>query len=62
MFGIIQFARQMYESDSDDENEQIEKIQGFSETIVPHMSNRQFKMHFRLQPSTFEDLLVKLQT
>ncbi|KAF2880619.1 hypothetical protein ILUMI_25559 [Ignelater luminosus] len=39
---------------SDEETEEISKICGFGEKIVPAMSTNQFKIHFRLNVDVFE--------
>lgn len=44
--------------EEEDEDEE-KKFYGFSEEIVPSFNDTQFKVHFRLDATTFEDLLCK---
>ncbi|KAF2895011.1 hypothetical protein ILUMI_11161 [Ignelater luminosus] len=64
--GIICFFDfQLFFEDSDEEEEtdhQNDKVENFAEEVVPRMNNNQFKMHFRLSFTAFEDLLNKLHT
>ncbi|CAH1983333.1 unnamed protein product [Acanthoscelides obtectus] len=52
------------EEDEDEGNHKqatiLEKIENFAEVTVPQFSDRQFQQHFRMSPTTFEDLLEKL--
>lgn len=60
---IIRIAYDFYFCDTDsddDEHVLLEKVDNYAETTVPYMSDRQFKLHFRMSPETFEDLLQKL--
>lgn len=59
---ILQFGKNLLidDSDSSDENECNEKIWKFAENTVISFSDNQFKLHFRMTPSTFESLLVKI--
>lgn len=60
---IINFVRDVLFGDlseEEDEHEVIEKIENFGEITVIHMSSQQFKIHFRMFPETFEDLLRKM--
>ncbi|KAJ8930649.1 hypothetical protein NQ314_016564 [Rhamnusium bicolor] len=52
----------MFNDDSDDEVEitVLEKVDLFSEEVIPRIENHQFQLHFRIDPDTFEDLLRKL--
>lgn len=38
----------------------LEKQENFAEITVPNFNSQQFKQHFRMNPETFESLLVKL--
>lgn len=53
----------IFDNSSDEEmnNEDI-KMECFAEEIVPNMSHRQFKSHFRISPGTFEVILNKIST
>lgn len=58
---VIEFARNNLIDYSSDENDEIlEKVDNFAELTVPYMSTQQFKMHFRMTPGTFEDLVRKM--
>ncbi|CAH1373259.1 unnamed protein product [Tenebrio molitor] len=59
---VIDFARNVLldNEDSSEENDVLEKVDNFAEYTVPHMTDRQFQMHFRLTVETFEDLLQKM--
>jgi hypothetical protein len=59
---VMEYARIIYEDSSDDETETIEKIDNYAECTIPHMSDKQFQTHFRMSPSTFEDLLRRMHT
>lgn len=50
----------MFEDDEEEEGNILEKIDGFAEETVPRFANHQFRHHFRMSPTTFEDLLSKL--
>jgi hypothetical protein len=51
------------DTDSEDENDMgDDKIYGFVESVIPRMSDRQFQMHFRLQPESFEVTLKMLHS
>ena len=45
------------ELNSDDENEEQFRIENYVEIVVPNFSDNQFRQHFRLNRSTFEQLL-----
>ncbi|KAJ8927674.1 hypothetical protein NQ314_019830 [Rhamnusium bicolor] len=47
-----------FEDDSD--NEYSENEMFFAEEVIPRMRSHQFKLHFRMDPETFDDLLSKL--
>nr|CAI5853405.1 unnamed protein product [Callosobruchus analis] len=53
----------MFFNDDDDEANDVAvlvKTEYFAEESVRRFSNKQFKEHFRISPSTFEDFLAKL--
>jgi hypothetical protein len=56
---VVQYAYFMFDDSTDEENNIIEKIENFAEITVPNMNDHQFKMHFRMTPTTFEDLICK---
>lgn len=62
--GLLNFEKEMFlfEESSDEEANVVEKIDNFAEATVPLMTNKQFKVHFRMDPTTFEDLLVKINS
>jgi hypothetical protein len=49
-----------------DEEEEVknvlEKVDNFVEEVIPRMTTKQFRQHFRMDPHIFEDLLRKLYT
>ncbi|KAJ8968794.1 hypothetical protein NQ314_002102 [Rhamnusium bicolor] len=47
-----------FEDDSD--NEYSENEMFFAEEVIPRMRSHQFKLHFRIDPETFDDLISKL--
>ena len=58
---VIQYAKMIYCEDSSDEDDRVlEKIENYAEYTVPHMTDRKFQRHFRMNPETFEDLLRKM--
>lgn len=62
---LLKYARESIFSDSEDEEEKEtkhESMVGYSENIVPLMSETQFKSHFRISLSTFEVLLNMLHS
>lgn len=49
--------------DDDDEiNETLEKVDNFAEETVPRYSDKQFKIHFRMSPGTFEAFLQQMHS
>lgn len=46
--------------DSSDEEESLQKVEGYAENTVPYMPNKQFRQHFRMEPETFENLLRQM--
>ena len=56
------FAAQFLFTDSDnkDDDNQLVKIKNYAESTVLHYTGRQFFIHFRMSPQTFESLLTKL--
>ncbi|KAF2880044.1 hypothetical protein ILUMI_26113 [Ignelater luminosus] len=60
---VLYFGHELFfDSSSDEETEEISKICGISDKIVPAMSTNQFKIHFRLNVDVFETLLQKLHS
>ncbi|KAJ8910340.1 hypothetical protein NQ315_004539 [Exocentrus adspersus] len=61
---IVRFAVDMLFGDDDNEYEENisfhEKVWGFAEQTVSNFTDRQFQVHFRLNPSTFDNLLEKM--
>ena len=55
----------LFDSDSDnseaDTQCSVSSLKGFAEKVVPLMSDEEFKQHFRLSRSTFENFLVALE-
>lgn len=49
----------MVDSDSE-EDIPNEKIWGFAEQTVPRFKDHQFRQHFRMSPTTFENLLKRI--
>lgn len=54
------FAQEVLFDNSEDEYENHEKERTYAEKIVPNMSDNQFKIHFRMNGATFENLLNKI--
>ncbi|KAJ8932762.1 hypothetical protein NQ314_014463 [Rhamnusium bicolor] len=52
----------LLDDDEDDEETRLilQKVWGFAEETVPNFSDRQFHSHFRMTPTTFEDILRKM--
>lgn len=59
---ILAIIREYFLEDEDEEINIIEKVENFAEITVPLFDDRQFKRHFRMTPTTFEDLLKKINT
>lgn len=59
---VLNIAKDMFFDVSDDESEEtlFPKVAEYAEEIVPRLSNKTFKAHFRVNPETFEDLLSKI--
>lgn len=54
-------AEMFFEDDSDDENATVlYKTYGFAEETVSNFSDRQFQSHFRMTPTTFENLFRRI--
>lgn len=49
-----------YDDDDGDRSCRLAKIRNFAEDTVLKFNDHQFKRHFRMYPTTFEDLLQKL--
>lgn len=65
MIPILNVIKEWYFGDSSDEEEEgnvIEKIESFAEITVPLRTDQEFKEHFRMIQSTFEDLLRKVDS
>lgn len=57
----MNMAKELFFVDSEEESEDIlPKVENFAEETVPRFSDGQFKIHFRINPDTFEDFLQKL--
>lgn len=50
----------MFEDDEEEDVNVLEKVDGFAEETVPRFANHQFRHHFRMSPTTCEDLFSKL--
>lgn len=60
----LRFAVEMFfqdSSDEDDEASELNKIWGFAEETVPNFTDHQFQSHFRMAPTTFENLFSRLR-
>lgn len=61
LLAAIDIAHLFLFDDSDnDEDNRNEKDDYFLEETVPRFSDQQFKQHFRMLPTSFEDLVVKI--
>lgn len=50
----------MFKDDEEEDVNVLKKVDAFAEETVPRFANHQFRHHFRMSPTTFEDLLSKL--
>lgn len=58
---VAQHGNQIiFEGEDDEEKCESAKVEAYVEEIVPRFSDMQFKQHFRMIPTTFEDFLQKL--
>lgn len=60
---VLQFARILFEDSTDEEDNDdnvLAKVENYAELTVPAMSDKQFKMNFRMTVEAFEDLLRKM--
>lgn len=51
---------EIFEDDEQEETVSSAKIEDFVEITVPRFDSKQFKCHFRMQPQTFEILLLQI--
>lgn len=60
---VVHFAVDMiFDDDTDEETDPTEKIWDFFERTVPNFNNRQFQHHFRMNSTTFENIVIKLHS
>lgn len=60
---VLRFAIEMFFQDSDSDEEEkscLDKIWGFAEETVPNFNDKQFVSHFRMTPTTFENLYNRI--
>lgn len=57
---VLKSAHEHIFNDEENDHESIivdPKVTGYAEEIVPYFNDQQFKIHFRMCPRTFEQLL-----
>lgn len=58
---LIHFVNEIFFEDEEDERMKEPKVVNFVEDVVHNFNDRQFKMHFRMNPSTMENLLQSIE-
>lgn len=62
LISIFEAANNIFfDEDEEEGNNNVPKVINYAEEIVTQFSDGQFRQHFRISPSTFENVLIKLQ-